>query len=130
MFINDVIFYGESAQKIEKLKETGLFERILDVFMVAGLIGLLLNKTKEIEKNEVTKKIFANQLNGELDRLRYFSSLVILVNNSSDMDSKEKEKKVLSEAFGDWFSSDSNSDSEKYKLFLYVFFSRYRYFIR
>lgn len=117
MFIKEIVFYGDTAKKAMALKENGIFERILDVYMVSGLIGLLTNKSKEIEKNSFTTKIFPEQLNKEWDRLKYFSSLVTLVNKNDKLNDECEQKKVVNEAFGDWFTSDSNIESYKYQMF-------------
>ncbi|OPJ56114.1 hypothetical protein [Clostridium chromiireducens] len=117
MFIRDVVLYGEFSRKANALKETGIFERILDVYMVSGLIGLLTNKYEDVERDTVNVKIFIQQLNGEWDRLRYFASLVTLANKNDQLNDQSKQKQIINEAFGDWFTNESDSENEKYQMF-------------
>ena len=115
MLTDNVIFYGETANKIRFLKdETNLFNRFLDVYIAGGVAGMLFNQTGE---NEVTKNkatIFADQISTESMRIKYFASLAFIIDND-DLN----EEVLLKKAFSDWFSEDYEEDikNNKYKLF-------------
>lgn len=126
MMINDLIFYGETSMKIKALKdESGIFERNLDVYLAAGLVGAIYYKKGIVNKGELEKKndskttINASQLLGaESTRIKFLTSLIFLI-ESHDKDYDENE--LLKLAFSDWFRTTTNeklSESEdKYKLF-------------
>lgn len=119
MVFDNLIFYGPTANKIRELKEnTGLFERMIDVYMAAGIVGVIFDKKgrEVIDENKTT--IFAGQLAGEAMRIKYLSSLAFLVENfNKEIDEQE----LLRLAFADWFNeiNDSNIPREKDKHYLF-----------
>ena len=117
MFTNEIALYGVYGEKAKELKEIGLFDRILDVFLTAGVVGIIYGK-KGIKKAEQTSvKIFAGQLNNELARIRYLSSLAYLIENYNMKGDETTEKELLRQTFGDWFGECDVDSAKKYELF-------------
>lgn len=124
--VNDLFFYGETSMKIKALKdESGIFERNLDVYLAAGVVGAIYNRKDimfkiDAEKNNESKTtINASQLLGaESTRIKFLTSLIFMI-ESHDKDYDENE--LLKLAFSDWFNTSSNEkiseDKDKYKLF-------------
>lgn len=124
--INDLIFYGETSMKIKALKdESGIFERNLDVYLAAGVVGAIYNKKgpmlkSDSEKNNVSKTtINASQLLGaESTRIKFLTSLIFMIES---YDKNYDENELLKLAFSDWFNTTNNEkiseDKDKYKLF-------------
>jgi len=117
MFTNDIEIYGEYGIKLDKLKESGLFERNLDVFLAAGVIGIIYGKKGKKEIAQTSKKIGPGQLNGEISRIKYLASLAYLVENSNMKGNETTEKELLRHTFGDWFGESDEDSLKKYKLF-------------
>jgi hypothetical protein len=119
LLLDNLNFYGDTANKIRELRDkTGLFNRFIDVYMAAGVIGVLFNKKGEetIQENKVT--IFAETLMGEAIRIKYLSSLAFLVDN---FEKKFNEQELLKLAFADWFSSEKDQDITKEKNKYFIF---------
>ena len=115
MLTNNVVFYGETANKMRFLRdETNLFNRFLDVYIAGGVVGMLFNKTGKNKQNKNDATIFASTIANEGMRIKYFSSLAFIIDNN-DLE----EDVLLKKAFADWFSEDYEEDTEnnKYKLF-------------
>jgi len=115
MLADNVIFYGDTANKMRFLKdETNLFSRFLDVYIAGGVVGMLFNQKGENNVTNNKATIFADQISTESMRIKYFSSLAFIIDNS-DL----SEEILLKEAFSDWFSEnyDQDSNNNKYKLF-------------
>lgn len=110
MLMGNITLYGDVAEKAKFLKEnSGLFERILDVYMAGGVIGMVFNSKGEEKSDSNTVKIFAEQLNYESTRIKYLSSLAFLIENT---ESQYDEKELLKKTFGDWFDSATIEDSD------------------
>lgn len=117
MFTNEIAIYGSYGDKARELKDTGLFDRILDVYLAAGVVGIIFEKkgVKKVEKTSV--KIFAGQLNNELTRIKYLSSIAFLIENSQMKGNEVSEKELLRQTFGDWFGESDKDNNKKYDLF-------------
>lgn len=116
MFTNEVTIYGEYATMADRLKEIGLFERILDVYICGAAVGMIMGckEEKKIGKNSV--KIFSGQLNNEIVRLRYLASVAYMIDNSEKKNTPEGEEELLKNTFGDWFGVGDEKSKEKYNL--------------
>lgn len=117
MFTNEIALYGDIGAKTRKLKDIGLFDRILDIYIAGGIIGIIYGKKGEKKSESSSVKIFAGQLNNELSRLRYLSSLAFLIENSHMKGDEVGEKELLRQAFGDWFCDSDSDNNKKYGLF-------------
>lgn len=118
MLLGNIILYGDTANKILFLRDnTVLFERFLDVYMAAGVVGIIFNHKGEDIRSDNERKIFAEQLNVELTRIKYLASLAFLVEKINNYEEEE----LLRVTFGDWFASQDieeiSDDKNKYKLF-------------
>jgi len=126
MLTGNITLYGDVAEKAKYLKEnTDLFERILDVYMAGGVIGMLFNSKGEEISDQNTVKIFAEQLNYESTRIKYLSSLAFLIENTQ---TQYDEKELLKKTFGDWFDSatiEESHDSQPTKENKYNLFKMY-----
>lgn len=116
MFTNEIVIYGKYAIMADKLKEIGLFERILDVYIGGAVIGMIMGCKGEKNKEKNSVKIFAGQLNNEIVRLRYLASVAYMIDNSDKKNNIEGEDELLKNTFGDWFGVGDEKDKEKYKL--------------
>lgn len=116
MFTNEIAIYGEYAVMADRLKEIGLFERILDVYIGGSVVGMIMGCKGEKKKEKNSVKIFAGQLNNEIVRLRYLASVAYMIDNSDKKNSTEGEEELLKSTFGDWFGVGDEKSKEKYKL--------------
>ena len=63
MFTNEIAIYGDYGVMADRLKEIGLFERILDVYICGAVVGMIMGRKGEKRKDKNSVKIFAGQLN-------------------------------------------------------------------
>lgn len=103
MFKNKYQFYGKHAQMVLELTavfdettNAKLFDRNLDVFINAPIIGYLFNRKGEVDKNSsFTKDIFKEQLIPVVTGLEYTYRLIMLLDKENEPD----EDKRLDKAF-------------------------------
>lgn len=120
MFTDDIILNGKHAQYVKELgsSENQLFNRFLDVFINAAVVGLIFDKRetrdKESEYKDTSVSIFAAAINKEKANLDYIYRLIMLLDDSEKMSLEGK----INRAFRD----DSNSDvSNKHQVNLELF---------
>jgi len=119
MFVKEITFYtDELVNKITDLQNTGYFKTVREIYITAGLVGILFDEYNdgEYSKKGATKKIFSGELNRELDVIKHISTIASLLKLSED------DKLLMNKAFGDWYDSiviDSTSkpETEKYDIF-------------
>ncbi len=102
MFTSDILIKGKYAtylkylsQKTEKNdhkeKVAGVFERHIDVYMTAAVVGLVYGLRNEEDTGSTeTAKLFADVVNREQDRLESIFRIAMLVDNSSNLTADEK----------------------------------------
>lgn len=102
MFTGDIYIRGKYAtylkylsQKTEKNdkkeKVAGVFERMIDVYMTAAIVGVNYGLRRDDENtNSDTVKIFADVVNREQDNLISIFRIVMLVDNSTGLSADEK----------------------------------------
>ena len=102
MFTGDILIKGKYAtylrylsQKTEKNdhkeKVAGVFERHIDVYMTAAIIGLTLGlRNEEDSSSGETAKLFADVVNREQDNLTTIFRMAMLVDNSKNLTPDEK----------------------------------------
>ena len=44
MFTNEIAIYGDYGVMADRLKEIGLFERILDVYICGAVVGMIMGR--------------------------------------------------------------------------------------
>lgn len=120
MFTDDINLYGKHAQYVKELasQEVKLFNRNLDVFMNAAIVGLIYNVREERDKDsqykDVQTNILAAAINKEKINLDYIYRLIMILDDSENLSLEEK----INRAFRD----DSNSDvSDKHQKNLELF---------
>ena len=102
MFTGDIYIRGKYAtylkylsQKTEKNdhkeKVAGIFERMIDVYMTAAIVGVNYGLRREDENaSSDTVKIFADVVNREQDNLVSIFRIVMLVDNTTGLNADEK----------------------------------------
>ena len=102
MFTSDIYIRGKYAtylkylsQKTEKNdrkeKVAGVFERMIDVYMTAAIVGVNYGLKREDENTTPdTVKIFADAVNREQDNLEAIFRIVMLVDNTTGLNPDEK----------------------------------------
>ena len=107
MFTGDIYIRGKYAtylkylsQKTEKNdhkeKVAGIFERMIDVYMTAAIVGLNFGLRKDDENTgSDTAKLFADVVNREQDNLISIFRIVMLVDNSTGLSADEKIKRAF-----------------------------------
>ena len=113
MFDKQYRFTGSHAQKVNELTaifdetaKTKLFERNLDVYINAPLIGFLY-KTKGVKDtngNVSDQNIFPEQLINNSDQLKYIFRLILLLDTEHEPDRDKR----LDKAFRTFEQSDNN----------------------
>ncbi len=102
MFTTDIFVRGKHATYLKYLskktekndrkeKVAGVFERAIDVYMTAPIIGLVYGlRREEFEPNSDTVKIFTETVNREQLNLVSIYRTVLLVDNSRGLTADEK----------------------------------------
>ena len=110
MFTGDIYIRGKYAtylkylsQKTEKNdhkeKVAGIFERMIDVYMTAAIVGVNYGLRREDENaSSDTVKIFADVVNREQDNLVSIFRIVMLVDNTTGLKADGKIDRALNEA--------------------------------
>lgn len=115
MYKNQIQITAEHGSMADKLKEIGLFERIIDVFLSGAMVGVLY-KRKGCKKSGKSVSIFTETINLEMIRIKYIASLAYLIENHHMKGDEIKERELLRQAFGDWFKEPEEDEDKKYKL--------------
>lgn len=121
MFDKQYRFFGSHAEKVNALTsifdeqaKARLFERNLDVYINAPLIGFLYNrKAKKDDKGDVSaQSIFPEQLINASDKLKYNLRLILLLDKGYEPD----EEKRLDKAFRNFGSDEDLALFDEYVL--------------
>lgn len=107
MFTGDIYIRGKYAtylkylsQKTEKNdrkeKVAGVFERMIDVYMTAAIVGVNFGLRRDDENTgSDTAKLFADVVNREQDNLISIFRIVMLVDNSTGLSPDEKIRRAF-----------------------------------
>lgn len=114
MFDREYIFRGKHAEMVRKLtipfskKELKIFNRNIDVYLFAPVVGFLYSRKSMIDKSDDTTKIFVEQLikNSSLMWMNYRLIMMLDTQHESD-DAKRIEK-----AFRNYSTELSKVDEE------------------
>ena len=121
MFDKQYRFYGSHAEKVNALTaifdeeaKAKLFDRNLDVYINAPLIGFLYNrKGKRDDKGDVSpQNIFPEQMINASDKLKYNLRLILLLDKNFEPD----ESKRLDKAFRHFGSDEDLALFDEYVL--------------
>lgn len=108
MFTDDINLHGKHAQYVKELASADgkLFNRNLDVFMNAAIVGLIYNVREERDRDsqykDVQTNILAAAINKERANLDYIYRLIMILDDSVELSFEDK----INRAFRD----DSNND--------------------
>jgi len=81
----------EKKEKIDNRKPADIFKRVIDVYMVAAVIGLERGlRANEDKTSSDEVRIFAGAVNTEKLNLEFIYNLVMLVDNSQGLSADEK----------------------------------------
>jgi len=118
MFNSEYIFYGHQAEIVKQLTEQRgdnkfrYFQRNIDVFLAAPIVGLLYGKKEEKDKQkDYNTKIFSQQMIKEMLNIDYLVTMILLVENTIGIDNDAKIKRAFNFKTMDF---DSLSIFEKY----------------
>ncbi|MTI69252.1 MAG: hypothetical protein FH751_03210 [Firmicutes bacterium] len=113
MFNKEYSFRGKHAQYvIDLVRNTGLFERNIDVYILAPIIGLYYGETGTPDSGEKTTKIFTSVLLKEQKKLKFIFRLVVLLHNEEKLSSQDR----INKAFKLTNESESKNIYESYVL--------------
>jgi len=122
MFDKEYSFLGTHAEKVRKLtaqfdssSTAKLFNRNIDVYIIAPIIGFLYGRTAELdETSSETTKIFPEQLIKETSILRYNYQLIMLLDSKSEPSFDER----LNKAFRNYGSPAAVSDEKVFESYV------------
>ena len=117
MFTHDYSFRGSHAEKVKDLvtykfdKEHTLFERNMDVYLMAPIVGFLYNKKSALDKTKTsTTNILAEIMIKYQKELMFTYRLVMLL----DKEYEDDVEKRINKAFRDYAKEDPK-DLEEYE---------------
>ncbi len=118
MFDKEYSFKGTHAERVIKLTakfddKNQLFNRNLDVYIMAPIIGFLYQRKSELNTGETTK-IFTQQLTSAYDDLLFNYRLIILLDMNHEPDMDER----INKAFRYYGSEKAKMDEELYELYV------------
>lgn len=113
MFDNDFRIKGSHATKAkflckdrnkEREKGVNIFERLIDVYMLAPVIGLLYGEKSEVDKTSTdSANIMASVMIKEQTKLKYIYRLIMLCDEENNLSNEDK----INRAFKD----DTNKEA-------------------
>lgn len=116
MFTHDYSFKGSHAEKVKSLvtykfdKEHTLFERNMDVYLMAPVVGFLYNRKAELDKSKAsTTNILAEIMIKYQKELMFTYRLVMLLDKEYEADTEKR----INKAFRDYAKEDPK-DLEEY----------------
>ena len=109
IFRSQVRFYGKHGQYLEALtpdkskdqdlpeieKNKYLFETVVDIYILAPLVGYLYQRTAEKDGNESTKNIMEGALASHHDKLVFSYELLMLLDKNSEPDLNERIRRAF-----------------------------------
>lgn len=121
MFENDYVFKGKHANMVTRLtseidSETKfkLFDRNVDVLIIAPIVGFLYGRTVRRDESVQTdnvKKINYQQMSNEADNLKFNYQLIMLLHEKDKIEIEQR----LNRAFR--YTKDSPEIEECYKIY-------------
>ena len=119
MFEKEYSFRGTHAEKVIKLtakfdKDNQLFQRNLDVYLVAPIIGFLFARKADLDKGTDTTKIFPDILIREQPNLKFNYRLIMLLDKENAQDLDER----VNKAFRYYGSENAHFDEQLYEQYV------------
>jgi len=119
IFHGDYQFKGSHAEKVNRLTAAfsgtnSLFNRNLDVYILAPVVGFLFNRTAELDSSGKPANVLYDAMSKELNSLWFNYRLVMLLdkNYESDFD------KRVDKAFRFYGKEQAIPDEERYEEFV------------
>ncbi|MEI3533972.1 MAG: hypothetical protein V8R11_02405 [Alphaproteobacteria bacterium] len=120
MFTHDYSFRGSHAERVKALvthkfdKEHTLFEKNMDVYLLAPIVGFLYNRKADIDKTTPsTTNILAEIMIKYQKELTFTYRLVMLLDKEYEPDVNER----INKAFRD-YAKDNSDDIKEYESFV------------
>jgi hypothetical protein len=102
LFDKEYSFKGEHARKVDDLTSTieeagtELFKRVIDVYLLAPLVGYIYSRKSDPDKSiEFTKKIFLDPLIREKRKLEFNYRLILLLDDNYSPNNETKINKAF-----------------------------------
>jgi hypothetical protein len=102
LFVKEYSFRGNHAERVLRLtthlgndKEIKIFDRNVDVYIIAPLIGFLYGRKAELDKSNAETKIFPEQLSNEQTTLQYNYRLIMLLDKKHEASFEERVNKAF-----------------------------------
>ncbi len=118
IFDKTIVLTGKHGYYADVLKERGFFNRIIDVYMNAPVVGFMYNRKVDKDKSEEfkdsEKKIFMEQVTKENTSLEFIYRLILLLDSQESMELDDR----INRAFRvDSLNDISDQHLENLKLF-------------
>lgn len=86
MFQENLVFYGKYSDYITDIVDLDVFERLIDIVILAANIGILFDKKGINEPSQKNKReIFATTINNESENFKMLSIIAYLKNTNPDV---------------------------------------------
>jgi hypothetical protein len=120
IFNGDYQFKGSHAEKVNRLtaaigkSNKSLFNRNLDVYILAPIIGFLYNRTADLDTNGKPTNVLFDAMSKELNTLKFNYRLIMLLDKKHEpiFDSR------IDKAFRFFGKPQSEPDEERYEAFV------------
>ena len=120
MFTHDYSFKGSHAEKVKILtthkfdKEHTLFERNMDVYLMAPIVGFLYNRKSELDKSKPSStNILADIMIKYQNELLFTYRLIMLLDKEYEPDVEKRINKAFRE-----YARENPEDLEEYDSFV------------
>ena len=91
MFEKTYIFQGKHAKFVENLAgDDVLFNRYLDILILAPVLGYLNGKEAELDKGDKSAKVFAEQIIKESEKLKFIFQLITIQDKTKFPDDEKR----------------------------------------
>lgn len=117
MFDKEYAFRGKHASMVSNLtlplgkNNTKLFDRVVDAYIMAPLVGFLYSRKSELDKSEGDKKIFLDQLVKSEKTLWFSYRLIMLLDKKHEPDLQGR----IDKAFRNYGSEKAMMDEALYE---------------
>lgn len=114
MFRSDIAITGKHAYYVKVLadKDVKIFNRYIDVYMNAAIIGFIYGEKEDVDKDseykEETARILLEVINREKQKLKLIYRLIMLLENAKNLSKEER----IERAFKDDIYSDRKDKKE------------------
>ncbi len=121
MFESEYYFYGSHKEKlfylakdkgVEREDSINIFQRVVDVLIMAPLVGLIYNRKSKPEPSSTNKStVFPSTIKNERSKLIFVYRIVMLLDSRNELSKQER----LDRAFR--YDNDPKKTEENMKLF-------------